>query len=144
MEEVVRIRMPEGSVPLAEMMGDSGPDVDLHDFESFRDQVAQDQVEVIRGANLLERRAGDELVSLLLEGQAITAEAVIIDVRKQSLGDDAVGHDEPARLEQRDLVGDTRATASDRGEAAGSSWRPPRQNAGAAEENQERNKKTRP
>lgn len=102
--EVPRIDMAERAVSLAEGVGNCGTDVDFQHLQGLGDEVAEREVEVVGGPHLLEGNARPKDVSLLLEGETVSAEAVLVDVREEGLGGDRVSNDQAAGGQLRESL----------------------------------------
>lgn len=81
--EVVGDGMGEGPVAIGEVIGDRGLESDLESLQALNDAGAQLPIEIVKDANILKGRARDELVSLALKRDAISAQAVIVRVGEE-------------------------------------------------------------
>ena len=93
-EELSRIDVAECAVFLSEVVGNGRPEIDFENFQRLGNKVAQRKVELIGRSHLLERHAFPESMMLLLKGEAVAAEAVVVDVSKKRLCRNAVIDDE--------------------------------------------------
>jgi hypothetical protein len=84
-----------------------GADGDFDAFNGFADELAQGAVKMVEVPEVIEGRAGEELIGIALDGdwEAVGGKAVVIEVFEAVKGAGFVGNNQAAAFEDCKLLG---------------------------------------
>ena len=94
--KLVRNGVPKRAVEFPEGVGEGGAEIKFDEFDGFGEEIAEDAVELVGLANLIEGSAGDVGVARLLKYQAVAGEAVVDNVPEEGRSGRRIGDDQAA------------------------------------------------